>query len=70
MSVIKNEYDIEYTINNMREFRLKAGLRQKDIADAMGVPRVYISRWELGIQRPGFDYLVMLYRILHGFAVK
>ncbi|MFD3759697.1 helix-turn-helix transcriptional regulator [Streptomyces sp. NPDC058622] len=34
------------------QLRLAAGLTQKDIADAVGVKRVAVARWELGETNP------------------
>ncbi|GAA2264510.1 hypothetical protein GCM10010232_65790 [Streptomyces amakusaensis] len=34
------------------QLRLAAGLTQKDIAEAMGVTRVAVARWELGQTHP------------------
>jgi len=68
MVINKSEYDIERTMDNMKKLRLGAGMRQVDVAQAMGVPRTYVSKWESGT-RPSFNHLVMLYRILHGLPV-
>jgi transcriptional regulator with XRE-family HTH domain len=34
------------------KLRLAAGLTQKDVADAVGVKRVAVARWELGQTHP------------------
>lgn len=35
----------------LRELRLARGLRQLDVADALGEPQSYVSRYEAGEQR-------------------
>ena len=35
----------------MREFRLKAGLRQQDVAERLGEPQSYVSKFESGERR-------------------
>ncbi len=35
------------------QLRLAAGLTQKDVADAVGVQRLAVVRWELGQSHPG-----------------
>lgn len=35
-----------------RELRRSAGLTQADVAQALGVNRVTVTRWETGVQRP------------------
>lgn len=63
---VKSKWDIEVTMNNMRELRVKAGLTQDALGAKMGVPRSYISKWERRDDNPSFENLVRLYRILHG----
>lgn len=63
---LRSPYDIEETLNNMKETRLKAGLTQDDLAEMLNVERGYISKWENRLANPSFDNLVRLYRILHG----
>ena len=35
----------------LREFRLKAGLRQQDVAERLGEPQSYVSKFESGERR-------------------
>jgi transcriptional regulator with XRE-family HTH domain len=36
----------------LRELRVQAGLSQSELAEAVGVTRATIARWELGIRSP------------------
>ncbi|MFC9431905.1 helix-turn-helix transcriptional regulator [Streptomyces sp. NPDC056987] len=53
------------------QLRLAAGLTQKDVADAVGVKRVAVARWELGQshpRRPHRDaYMHLLQRLAERF---
>ena len=41
-----------------RAIRLDAKLTQDDLAESIGVGRVTVARWELGMRTPRGDYLV------------
>lgn len=61
-------YDIEATMNTMRERRIAAGYTQDELGALLNVNRCYISAWESRKKNPNFDNLVRLYRILHGMV--
>jgi DNA-binding XRE family transcriptional regulator len=47
--------------NSLREFRLKAGLTQQQVADAIGANHVErICHWEKGRNAPGVECLMKL----------
>ena len=69
MAKIKVNYDIEKTLNNMKQMRLDAGMTQLDIANILGVDRSQVSKWENRTSNPDFENLVRLYRLLHGIVV-
>ena len=47
--------------NRLREYRLKAGLRQMDVANILGVDCMdRISRWENGLSVPSISKLFSL----------
>ncbi|MBN2376396.1 MAG: helix-turn-helix transcriptional regulator [Sedimentisphaerales bacterium] len=37
--------------NFLRELRIKKGFRQKDLADLLGVPQSFVSKYEVGERR-------------------
>jgi transcriptional regulator with XRE-family HTH domain len=51
-----------------RALRLQAGLSQQDIADAVGVRRETISRWERGVRSPRGESLNAYARVLGAIA--
>lgn len=63
------KYDIEVTMRNMKELRIKAKLSQQELADLLGINRTSVSRYENGTLKPCYDTLVRLYRILHGITI-
>lgn len=50
--------------NRLREYRLKAGLVQEDLADLVGVRATTISRLERGEAGPSFPLARNLARVL------
>lgn len=40
--------------------REKAGMRQQDVADAVGVTRSTVGKWETGVAHPSVDVLKKL----------
>ncbi len=47
--------------NNLRRYRLEAGLKQRDVALLLGIKSVgRISEWESGQARPGVEHLLSL----------
>lgn len=40
--------------------REKAGMRQQDVADAVGVTRSTVGKWETGVANPSVDVLKKL----------
>jgi transcriptional regulator with XRE-family HTH domain len=51
-----------------RMIREQAGLSQNDIADALGVSRVAVTRWENGARRPRGRLLRRYARLLEEIA--
>jgi len=49
----------------LKELRLAAGLRQRDVADILNVARVTYSNYERGTREPGRETLSRLARIFH-----
>lgn len=47
----------------MKELRLHARLKQKDVADALHISRSTVSKWEAGAARPDIDLLIPLARL-------
>ena len=46
--------------------RQDAGLSQADVAEAIGVTRAAVSRWETGDRRPRGDLLIAYSELLQG----
>lgn len=46
--------------DRLRELRIEKGLRQLDVANAMGVTLRAICNYELGLREPSLDMLVKL----------
>ncbi len=45
---------------NLKRLRHRLGLRQSDVARALGVERSTVANWERGAKQPGLDTLVKL----------
>ncbi|MFJ2847013.1 helix-turn-helix transcriptional regulator [Streptomyces griseofuscus] len=52
------------------QLRLAAGLTQQDIADAVGVKRVAVARWESGQVHPRRPHLTAYIHLLKGLAER
>lgn len=44
----------------LKELRMEGGLRQSDVAKALGVSRTAYSNYELGIREPSLEMVVKL----------
>lgn len=66
----RHPFDIERTLDEMRFIRVSAGLTQQQLADKLGVPRPYITKWEKGMATPSYEHLVMLHRVLCGLRLE
>lgn len=51
-------------MNKIKEFRLKAGLTQAELAEMIGKPQQHISRWENGERTPSVKALMLLAQAL------
>jgi putative transcriptional regulator len=49
---------------NMKIARIKRGLKQQEVADAVGVTQATYSRMENGVTRPDYDVLVKISKVL------
>lgn len=50
--------------NNLKELRTKKGLLQKELGKLLFVSSATVSGWEVGRNRPSYNLLVKLARIL------
>ena len=66
----RHPYDLERTLDEMRQLRDELGMTQEQLAELVGVDRTYISKWENGVVRPDWTHLVILWRILHGLRIE
>jgi transcriptional regulator with XRE-family HTH domain len=48
----------------LREIRLEKGLRQKDVADALGLTLRAICNYEAGTREPSLDLLISICKYL------
>lgn len=48
----------------MRKARLVAGLRQRDLAEKLGVTEMTVGSWELGKEQPGIRHTASIVRFL------
>jgi len=48
----------------LKRCRIAAGLTQKQLADAIGVPQQHISRWETGERTPTAETLLKISKVL------
>lgn len=48
-----------------KALRIKNGLRQEDVAQAVNISRVAVTNWELGLSSPKTDLLPALATILN-----
>lgn len=52
-------------LRHLRELRLQAGLRQSDVAGALGRPQSYVSKYESGEKTLDVFELVAICRVLN-----
>ena len=57
-------------MDNLRELRARAGLKQETVAAALGVKQNTVSNWETGTSEPDIDTLRKLCRILNCTAAE
>lgn len=51
--------------NRFKELRIKSGLSQKDVADALSISQVSVWQWENGDSLPRADKLKQISRLYH-----
>lgn len=51
--------------NKMKQIRTSRDMTQQDIAEAMGVSRVYYSQWENGTRNINAEQLIQFAQIMH-----
>lgn len=49
----------------IKQHRMRAGLRQEDIAEKLGIDRSAVAKWEAGESLPRADKLPQLARLLN-----
>lgn len=49
----------------IKEYRMKQGKSQAEIAESVGVLRMVVTRWETGTRTPSAEYLIKLCAVLH-----
>lgn len=49
--------------NELKALRLRKGMTQEDVARTIGVSRITIRNWELGINTPNAAYIPKLARL-------
>ena len=57
------------TKTNFKAYRVRAGLTQQDVADAIGVSQVSVWQWENGDNLPRADKLIAISQ-LYGCTVE
>lgn len=62
--------DKEDNVDNLKELRARAGLKQETVAAALGVKQNTVSNWETGTSEPDIDTLRKLCRILNCTAAE
>ena len=50
----------QWTATEIKDFRKRLGLYQKDFAELVGVTRLYIIYLEKGVRRPGRTLTILL----------
>lgn len=56
--------DIQQTGANIKTLRKAAGIKVKDMADALGVTQQAVAKWQAGAALPTIDNLVILAAML------
>ncbi len=51
-------------MNPVREYRLRQGRTQEELAQLLGVDRSNIAKWEAGVHKPHADMLVRLSKLM------
>jgi len=51
-------------MNPVREYRLRQGRTQEELAQLLGVDRSNIAKWEAGVHKPHADMLVRLSQLM------
>lgn len=64
MSTPSDPIQIKF-LRHMRELRLQAGLRQSDVANALGRPQSYVSKYESGEKTLDVFELVAICQVLN-----
>lgn len=54
---VKKMYDSEYIRQRMKEFRIQKNLKQKDVAEEMGISAAFYSMLESGKKKVTVDHL-------------
>lgn len=49
----------------VRSCRKRTGLTQRDLSNALNVYRETVAAWESGVQRPSYEHLEALLKLLH-----
>lgn len=62
-------YITKHAWNPIARHRIILGLNQQEAADALGVSRVIVARWEAGKSKPSADNLVKLSK-LYGCTIE
>lgn len=53
----------EKLLGNIRELRKKSGMRQEELAEALGVSVGAVSKWERGAAAPDLKYMILLAQV-------
>jgi len=64
MPITSNAIQIKF-LRHLRELRLQAGLRQSDIADALGRPQSYVSKYESGEKTLDVFELIAICKVMN-----
>ncbi|MGF1344554.1 helix-turn-helix transcriptional regulator [Streptomyces flavovirens] len=62
--------DVLPTPRVRQQLRLAAGLTQQEVADAVGVKRLAVARWELGQTHPRRPHRAVYIHLLKGLAER
>lgn len=52
-------------MTNLKTLRVRAGLKQTELAEKLGICQSTISMWETGDANPRLDNLILLSKIFH-----
>lgn len=59
-----SKYEIDVG-SRMKEYRTKAGISQKEMAERLDIKQARYSNWEQGLARPDADYIVAFCKVLN-----